>query len=259
MYIAYTMARVFDDNGRISNYDLQLQLDAFSGKWDSNIQTARGAISIANQVVKQQHAIASALTGTLDPERGFTASVNNADGKKVSYLTTAPIARVNAGYAFQQMLGVGEEGQSGFFNNNNHEDFNVNKKLADPYGSYTVVQTKGTLDDLPVSKVVLADKNIDMWSGLPLYVIKGPENTWTKIPWEDNDQVVFAETESTSKGKTTFDNLPNFVSRKGKLVYEGEDIINIGDNITIKKNDEIDMGNKDLINQLTKHFEGVSE
>ena len=98
-----------------------------------------------------------------------------------------------------------------------------------------------------------------MWSGLPLYVIKGPENTWTKIPWEDNDQVVFAETESTSKGKTTFDNLPNFVSRKGKLVYEGEDIINIGDNITIKKNDEIDMGNKDLINQLTKHFEGVSE
>ena len=259
LYIAYTMARVFDDNGRISNYDLQLQLDAFSGKWDSNIQTARGAISIANQVVKQQHAIASALTGTLDPERGFTASVNNADGKKVSYLTTAPIARVNAGYAFQQMLGVGEEGQSGFFNNNNHEDFNVNKKLADPYGSYTVVQTKGTLDDLPVSKVVLADKNIDMWSGLPLYVIKGPENTWTKIPWEDNDQVVFAETESTSKGKTTFDNLPNFVSRKGKLVYEGEDIINIGDNITIKKNDEIDMGNKDLINQLTKHFEGVSE
>ena len=259
LYIAYTMARVFDDNGRISDKDLDLQLQTFKGSWDINREGVEGAINIARNIVENQHAIASNLTGTHDPARGFTRQINTPSGPK-TYFTTAPMARVNAANAYLQLSGIGDSGK-GMKEYTLHDQFNI-EQYTGPYQSYTMISVpNATFNNSDVSRVVIQGSTKDPLS-IPIYAIKGSNNKWLKIPHGNNSQVVFAETEPESKNKSG-GSIPlgnNIEFKNGQLVYMG-DTIQINDNTTINKGDVIgqDQSDTDLMDQINKYFEGVSE
>ena len=199
LYIGYTMARLFDDKGRISNMDLELQLQTFRGQASWNIDNVGGAIDVAENLVNQQWAIASKLVGS-SPQWKKTLNVN---GAPKTYWTAAPIADVKAAHMYKMLLGTTGEGVSPS-ESILHDRFNPNKLLKDTTAYVAKPMRGATFDNNELFKVTKRNGSNPLGDELPIYVYKPMgSDAWKKVDRLDHGNIKFGTSETTKDGSGT--------------------------------------------------------
>jgi len=228
LYIGYTMARLFDDKGRISNMDLELQLQTFRGQASWNIDNVGGAIDVAENLVNQQWAIASKLVGS-SPEWKMTLNTN---GVPTTYWTGAPIADVKAAHAYKMLLGTTGEGVSAT-ESMMHDRFNANKLLKDKT-AYVAKSANASFNNEKLYRVTKKfDDSNPLGDELPIYVYKKGD-IWKKVSRLDHENIKFDTSEIKDESATT------------GLTFrlKGEEISVINGNPTDSKGKEIKEGHR---------------
>ena len=204
LYIAYTMARLFDDNGRISNQDLDIQLVTFRGRWDANTDTIRGAISEARKLVVEQSAINRNILG-INPD--FKIKIRQGD-KNVTYTSSMPIARVGAVADYVKLVGFSGQGNTKNTEFTQHNNFNVANNLSSGSGFITEKVEGATYDGKDVFRVVKVHNKKDVFNNIGLYVYEanpadsGKASNYVKIPWAKNSLIAMGDDKKLKKKST---------------------------------------------------------
>ena len=197
LFLGYTMARSFDDQGRISDKDLDMQLKTFRGDWKSNIDTVTAAIDVGLDMVDDQIAIANGLLAD-----GIEYEVIGPDGQK--HITVWDINKMKATQLWRQLLTRRDADGETIQQKRMYTLFNIyNETLAG--AAHKIKKEEGTTfmgqDLYRVTQTQQVDGKDLNPTGMNkrMYAYKVGPNAWVKVPWNRLKEIKFGDLDSSGE------------------------------------------------------------
>jgi len=229
LFLGYTMARSFDDNGRISDKDLDMQLKTFRGDWKSNDMSIRAAIDVALDMVNDQLAIANGLLGD-----GIEYEVLGPDNKK--HITAWGINKMKAAHMWKKMLSYRGEDGTTIKQKQQYQIFDIWHETL-PQSAHKIKKEDGTTfkgnELYRITQTQQVDgKDLDpVGINGPMYAYKVGD-AWAKVPWNERSEIKFDNLDSSGevseitplliKKKFVNGKISDVYFNNGKVYYDKE-------------------------------------
>ena len=229
LFLGYTMARSFDDQGRISDKDLDMQLKTFRGDWKSNFESVSAAIDVGLDMVEDQIAIANGLLAD-----GIEYEVIGPDGQK--HITVWDINKMKATQLWRQLLTRRDSDGETIQQKRMYTLFNIYTETL-PGAAHKIKKEEGATfmgnELYRVTQTLQVDGKDLNPTGLnkKMYAYKEGD-AWVKVPWNRLKEIKFGNVDSSGevpditpllRGFTFVDGTVSDVYHSnGKMYYDKE-------------------------------------
>ena len=188
VFLAYTQARSFDDNGRISDKDYTMNLQSLVGTATSNKSTARGSITYALEQAEAKKAFYMQFVSSSD-ENKFVREILIGNEYR-SFLDPTPLARVSSAVEYSKLFAPSSDTNSlTSIAYQNHDAFETGAFTAS-FTRFLPKRTNVTYEGVPIYTIYDQDTNsphLQSIGGLHYTKVNGGD--WKKIPWRENSKI----------------------------------------------------------------------